>query len=425
MKAKSEAMEWEGEIKVAQSLKNRLNFDTFSPEVQTQINARIIRATNNLVQHQLAFEALVSQSIALDQRVSKANAVLKPSPAVPDPRAATPREIEWMQERIQVATTRMDELEKKLALQDQLLERLKAEQEAVAALPPVPPRSPMEVDDGDGVLDSAPSLKRKRGNDDEPRPSSRRRSLARSVADLQEANEALVDRIAEAEGTIEGLLNDVVEDPEGEESSRASRLKEIFQDYQTFIESAKTSVEVTEGNSRLVEALKREAERAIANWNEAYQEFETAKNEANEIQAREKQVRFPSYSSEPLKCAYDTKQREEEIERKQAEIVSMQRQFEAVNSTVQAFVEQQSAQPAGALTLEQVIEALKPILAEEMREATRPLLSRKHEELQRMLTDHIEAVRVSIYEPLTLSEQVARTMVTWLEAEFGFGATKR
>ena len=293
MKTKSDVMEWEEEIKVAQSLKNRLNFDTFSPEVQTQINARIIYATNNLVHHQLAFEALISQSIALDQSVSKANAALKPAPSVPDPRAATPREIEWMQERIQVATTRMDELEKKLALQDQLLERLKAEQEAVAALPPAPPRSPMAVDDGDGVLDSVPSLKRKRGNDDEPRPSSRRRSLARSVADLREANEALVDRIAEAEGTIEGLLNDVVEDPEGEESSRATRVKEIFQDYQTFIESARTSIEVTEGNSRLVEALKVEAEQAIANWNEVYQEFETVRDEANEIQAREQQVRSP------------------------------------------------------------------------------------------------------------------------------------
>jgi hypothetical protein len=118
-------------------------------------------------------------------------------------------------------------------------------------------------------------------------------------------------------------------------------------------------------------------------------------------------------------------QRNEEIAQKQAEITSIQRQVEALNVTVQAFVEQQSAQPGAALTLEQIIEALKPVLAEEMREATRPLLSRKHEELQRMLTDHIEAVRVSIYEPITLSEQVARTMVTWLEAEFEFGATKR
>ena len=294
MKTESEVMEWEGEIRVAQSLKNRLNFDTFSPEVQTQINARIIHATNNLVQHQLAFESLVSQSIALDQRVSKANVALNPAPVVPDSQKATPREIEWMEERIQVATTRMDELEKKLALQDQLLERLKVEQEAVAALPPVPLQSSMEVDDGDGILDSAPSLKRKRGNDDEPRTLSRHRSLARSVADLREANEALVDRIADAEGTIEGLLNDVVEDPEGEESSRVTRLKEIVQDYQTFIESAKTSIEVTEGNSRLVEALKREAERAIADWSEAYREFETVRNEANEIKAREDQVRSRS-----------------------------------------------------------------------------------------------------------------------------------
>ena len=291
MRTKTEVMEWEEETKVAQSLKNRLNFDTLSPEAKTQINARIIHATNSLIQHQLAFEALVSQSVALDQRVSKANAALKPAPAEPDPPAASPREIEWMQERIQVATARMDELEKKLALQDQLLERLKAEQEAVAALPPLPPQSPMEVDDGDGVLDAVPSLKRKRGDNDEPRPSSRRRSLVRSVADLREANEALVDRIAEAEGTIEGLLNDVVEDPEGEESSRATRLKEVFQDYQTFIENAKVSVEVTERNSGIVEDLKREADRAIANWNEAYQEFEAARIEADEIQARETQVR--------------------------------------------------------------------------------------------------------------------------------------
>ena len=103
----------------------------------------------------------------------------------------------------------------------------------------------------------------------------------------------------------------------------------------------------------------------------------------------------------------------------------MRRQVEALNATVQAFVEQQSAQPEAALTLEQVIDALKPFLAEEMREATRPLLLHKHEELQKMLADYIEAVRVSIYEPITLSEQVARTMVTWLEAEFGFGTTKR
>lgn len=118
-------------------------------------------------------------------------------------------------------------------------------------------------------------------------------------------------------------------------------------------------------------------------------------------------------------------QRAEENAKKREEVASIQRQVEALNVTVQAFVEQQSAQPGGVLTLEQVIEALKPILAEEMREATRPLLSQKHEELQQMLTDHIEAVRVSIYEPVTLSEQVARTMLTWLEAEFGCGAAKR
>ena len=304
MKTKSEIMEWEEETKAAQSLKNRAGFDTFSPEVQAQINSRITYATNNLIQHQLAFEALVSQSIALDRSVSKANAALTPAPAVPDPQATTPREIEWMQERIQAVTARMDELEEKLTLQDQLLERLKAEQAAVAALPPLPPvarpRSPMEIDDGDGVLDMVPSLKRKRDDNGEPRPSSRRRSLARSVADLQEANEALVDRIAEAEGTIEGILNDVVEDPEGEESSRATRLKEIVQDYQTFIENAKASIEATESNSGVVEALKREAERAIADWNEACRELEAVQNEATEIRARETQVRSLSKSPEPL-----------------------------------------------------------------------------------------------------------------------------
>lgn len=296
MKAKSEVMEWQDEVELAQSFKNRAGFDAFSPEAQAQVNSRISYATGNLVQHQLAFEALISQSIALDQSVSNANAALTPAPAVPDPRAATPREIEWMQERIQAATARADELEKKLALQDQLLERLKAEQEAVAALPSLPSasrsRSSMEIDDGDGILDGAPSLKRKRTDDDELRPPSRRKTLARNVADLQEANEALVDRIAEAEGTIEGILNDAVEDPEGEESSRAIRLKEIFQDYQTFIENAKTAVEATERNSQVVEVLKTEAERAIADWSEAYQEFEVVRNEAMEIQAREKKVRY-------------------------------------------------------------------------------------------------------------------------------------
>ena len=296
MKAKSEIMEWQDEVKVAQSLKDRAGFDTFSPEVQAQINSRITYATKNLVQYQLAFETLVSQSIALDRSVSKVNATLTRAPVVSDPRAATPREIEWMEDRINAATARADELEKKLALQDQLLERLRTEQEAVATLPPLSsaasPRSPMEVDDGDGVLDKVPSLKRKRLDYDDPRPSSRRKSLARNVADLREANELLVDRIAEAEGTIEGILNDVVEDPEGEESTRASRLKEIFQDYQTFIENAKTAVEDTERNSRVVDVLKAEAERAIADWSEVYQEFKVVQNEAMEIHARAKEVRF-------------------------------------------------------------------------------------------------------------------------------------
>ena len=111
--------------------------------------------------------------------------------------------------------------------------------------------------------------------------------------------------------------------------------------------------------------------------------------------------------------------------KKEEKIVSIQRQIEALNTTVQAFVEQQSAQPEEAPTLEQAIEELKPRLLEEMRVATEPLLSEKHEELQQMLNDHIEAVRISIYEPMSLSEQVAGTMLTWLEAEFEFGKTKR
>lgn len=296
MKTKSEIIDWEEETRAAQSLKNRPDFDTFSKGIQTQINCRVTCATSNLVKRQLAFEALVSQSIALDQSVSKANAALEPPPAVPNPPAATPSEIEWMEERIKVVTTRMDELDKKLALQDQLMKRLEVEQAAVAALPPVPPRSPVEteVDYGDGILDTVPSLKRKREHDEEPRPPSRRRSLARSVADLHEMNEALVDRIEEAEGTIEGILNDVVEDPEGEESTRAGRLKEIIQDYQMFVENARSSIEATEGNARVVEALKSEAERAIADWNHAYQEFETAQNETKEIHVREDEVRSRS-----------------------------------------------------------------------------------------------------------------------------------
>ena len=304
MKAKSEVMEWEEEVKAAQSLKNRTAFETFSEEVQVQIRSRITYATKNLVQNQLAFEALVAQSIELDRNVSKANAALIPAPTVPDPRAAKPREIEWMQERIKVVTARMDELEVKLALQDRLLEQLKAEQAAVAALPPLSsaasPRSPMRVDDEDGILDRMPSLKRKRTDDGESRPSSRHRSLARSVAHLKEATEALDDRVSQAEGTIEGFLNDVVEDSDGEEFSRVARLKEIFQEYLTFIESAKTSIEATENNSVLVEALKTEAERAIADWNEAYQEFEGVRNEAMEIQAREKEVRCADSAFEDL-----------------------------------------------------------------------------------------------------------------------------
>jgi len=183
-------------------------------------------------------------------------------------------------------------------------------------------------------------------------------------------------------------------------------LKEIFQDYQTFIENAKGAVEVTESNSRVVQALRTEAERAIADWNEVYQEFQLVRNETMEIHNREKE-------------------RTKEINEKGETIATMRREIEALNATVQAFVEQQSAQPEVPLTLEQVIEALKPCLLEEMREATQPLLARKHTELQRMLDDHIAAVRVSVYEPISLSEQVARTMVNWLEAEFDFGNTKK
>ena len=297
MKAKSEVMEWQDEVKVAQSLKNRAGLESFSPEAHEQIDSRISYATTNLVQHQLAFEAIVCQSIALDRGVSRTNADLAPAPPASDPTATTPREIEWMQERIQFATVRMDDLERKLTLQDQLLERVKAEQEAVAVPPQLSsnagPRSLMELDDGDGVLDHIPSLKRKRTGDDDNKPSSRRRSLARTIADLQEANDGLIDRVAEAEGTIEGILNDVVEDPEGEESSRATRLKEIFQDYQMFVENAKTAIEATESNSRVVDALRTEAERAIADWSEVLQEFKAVRNETMEIHSREKAVRRP------------------------------------------------------------------------------------------------------------------------------------
>jgi len=325
MTAKSKVMDWKDEVKMAQSLKNRAGFDTFSPEVQAQIDSQLAHATKKLVKKQLKFEAFVSKSIALDISVSNANAALAPAPAVPDPRAATPREIEWMQERIKAATTRADELEKKLALQDQLMERLKVEQDAVAALPPLPSTtisgSPMEVDDEGGVLDNMPSLKRKRTDDDDPRPSSRRRSLARDVVDLRKANEELVDRIAEVEGTIEGILNDVVEDPEGEESSRATRLKEIFQDYHTFIESAKTAVEVTECNSRVVEALKAEAERAIADWNAAYQEFEVVRDEATEIHARAEGVSYRSWSREPLNWADTLCSKRKRLRRKRRKLL--------------------------------------------------------------------------------------------------------
>jgi O-succinylbenzoate synthase len=113
------------------------------------------------------------------------------------------------------------------------------------------------------------------------------------------------------------------------------------------------------------------------------------------------------------------------IKEKEEKITSMQREIEALNATVQAFVEQQSAQPEVPLTLEQVIQSLKPYLLEEMREATRPLLTRKHAELQHMVNEHIEAVRVSVYEPIRMSEQVAQTMVNWLEAEFDCGNIKR
>lgn len=430
MKAKSEVVEWQDEVKVAQSLKNRAGFESLSPEAQAQMTSRISYATTNLVQHQLAFEAIVSQSIALDLNVSKANAALVSAPPPLERNTATPREIEWMQERIRFATLRMDELERKLALQDQLMERIRVEQEAVVALPQLSStdssRSPMETEDGDGMLDRIPSLKRKRTEEDEDRPSSRRKSLARTIADVQEANDSLIDRIAEAEGTIEGILNDVVEDPEGEESSRATRLKEIFQDYQTFIENSRTAVEVTDSNSRVVEALKMEADRAIANWNETYQEFQAVRNEAVEINNREKEVRSRFEFRELERQAnIPSFQRTREIKEKGEKISTMQREIEALNATVQAFVDQQSAQPDVPLTLKQVIESLKPYLLEEMREATQPLLTRKHTELQRMLKEHIDAVRVSVYEPVKMSEQVAKTMVNWLEAEFDFGNMRR
>ena len=102
----------------------------------------------------------------------------------------------------------------------------------------------------------------------------------------------------------------------------------------------------------------------------------------------------------------------------------MQREIDALKFTIQGLAEQQSAQPEAALTLEQVIQTLKPYLLDEMREATQPLLLHHREELESLLRDHIEAVRVSVYEPMSLSEQVAKTMVNWLEAEFAFGNTR-
>ena len=291
MKAKSEVVEWQEEVKLVQSFKNRTGFESLSQEAQGQINTRINYATTNLAQHQLAFEAIVSQSIALDRSVSKTNAALARTPAM----TTTPREIEWMREYVQLATARMDELERKLVLRDQQLERVNAEHAAGVALSQLPPaadaQSPMEIDDGDGILDGMPSLKRRRTDDEDHGSSLRRRTLARTIADLREANEALTDRIAEAEGTIEGILNDAVEDLDGVEISREARLKEIVQDYQTCIENAKAASEVAENNSRVVETLKTEAENAIAAWNEVYPEFEAERNEGMEMNDGEKEVR--------------------------------------------------------------------------------------------------------------------------------------
>ena len=277
LKAKSEVIEWQDEVKEAQSLKNRVGFESLSPEAKAAIDSRISYAMTNLVQYELAFEVIVSQSIALDRSVSKINATLAPAPAPAGPGASTPREIEWMQERIKFAMVRMDDLERKLALQDQLLDRIKVEQAAVNALPRLPStvssRSPMEVDDGDGVLDHTPS------------------SLARTSSDLREAGDDLTIRVAEAERTIEGSFNGVLEDPEGEGSSRVTRLKETFQNYRTFIKNAKTALGVTENNSLIIGALRTEAERAIFEWEKLYQEFEAVLGEVMGFRNEEKEVR--------------------------------------------------------------------------------------------------------------------------------------
>ena len=82
-----------------------------------------------------------------------------------------------------------------------------------------------------------------------------------------------------------------MEDPEGEESSRATRLKEMFQDYQTFVENTKTAIKAMGSNSRVVGALKMEGERAITDWSEVLQEFKVVRNETMEIHNREKAVR--------------------------------------------------------------------------------------------------------------------------------------
>ena len=254
MNAKSKVAEWSDKVQDAHSSKNTADFE---------------HASANLAQHQLAFEAIVSLLVALDSSVPKTNATLAPAPPLVGPGASTPREVEWTEERIQFTTARINDLERKMALQDHLLERIKAEQQAIDALSPLPStvnsRSLSQV---------------------------HLRSLEQTIADLREANDSLVVRVAEAEETIEGILNEVVEDPEGEKFSRATRLKEIFQDYRAFTEKAKTAIGVAESNSRVFDALRTQAERAIADWNKVCQDLQAARDEMMEIRNREKEVRF-------------------------------------------------------------------------------------------------------------------------------------
>lgn len=131
-------MGWKDEIQDAQSLKNCADFESFSKEAEAEINFRISHASTNLAQHQFTFEVIVSLLVALDSSVPKTNTALAPAPpSVGLAGAPTSREVEWMQERTQFTTGRMNDLERKIALQDQMLERIMTEQEVIDALPPL------------------------------------------------------------------------------------------------------------------------------------------------------------------------------------------------------------------------------------------------------------------------------------------------